>query len=138
MKTCPFATASAIGLAALLAGCGDDGRKHYCDNWCEMALTVELEHLEDDGCELLDDEELLVGECEEICRTTAREMEDTGDVQACVDCLYDEVGGSPGWDEFQDALNGPCDDWCFSQSMIDFYDDFWGDWNYQEYDYECS
>ena len=140
MKTPLFLMASVLttGLAALLAGCGDDASKPYCDSWCEMALSVELEQLENEGCELTDDEEELVTDCEEICQSIAFDLPEPGQVEACVECVYGEVGGSPSWQQFQDALNGPCEERCFEQSMIDFYFEFWDDWNYEDYDYECD
>lgn len=123
---------------ALLAGCGDDGGTHYCDSWCEMALSVELEQLEDEGCELTDDEAELESDCFDICRETSLDTPDPSQIKDCVDCVRGEVGGSPSWQQFQNALNGACESICLAQSMLDFYEDFWDDWGYEDYDFECD
>jgi hypothetical protein len=128
-------------LAALLAqvGCSDEGGGDYCADWCEMAVSVELEEIDDIGCDLDDDPDAFAADCKETCSSTLSGLDaPLGHARSCINCVYDEVGGSPTHEQLQDALNGACDDLCFKEGMTEFYDTFWEEWNLWDYDLDCD
>lgn len=132
---------TALALTATIVlcdGCDDDQEDDSCAAWCDMAMSIELDELDELGCELTDDIDEFESDCIDECYSIVTGLSDPGDMRSCVRCVRGEVGGSPTWEQLQDALNGPCESKCFGQSMTEFWDDFWDAWGYEDYDYECE
>lgn len=140
MRTATLSVTALAFLAPLayLTACSDDPEDDSCAAWCEMAITVELDNLEELGCEFTDDVDDFEAGCIDECYEIVSGLPDPGDMRACVHCVRGEVGKSPTWDELQYALNGPCEKKCFEPSMTEFWDDFWDAWGYEDYDHECE
>jgi len=142
MKTTLRGTMTSLLLGALALtidiGCGDDGGRHYCETWCDMAVSVEFDRLEQEGCEFTDDEDVFDADCVEECKDISFDTESPSAVKDCISCTNASAGGSPTWDQLQNALNGPCEEECFAESMTDFWFDFWDAWGYEDYDFDCD
>jgi hypothetical protein len=128
-----------LTVLAVPTGCSDDGGENHCALWCEIATSVELDDLEQMSCELTDDIEEFETECLEVCRLTIADIDGSpNDAWDCIQCAHDAVGGSPSEEQLQGALNGSCEDECLADGMREFWFDFWDDWSYVDYDYECD
>ncbi|HUT78025.1 MAG TPA: hypothetical protein VM285_10085 [Polyangia bacterium] len=119
----------AVSLAAggLVFACKDE-EKSACEKYCEASIAEYQDYLDENDCEL-DNESKYVDECVEECDDA---MDDIGsgdkeEAEACIECVYDEVGSSPGYGDINEAIEDDCEDECWDdEGMWEFLDEFDG------------
>ena len=125
-----------ITISLGLLGCDDE--QHFCDKMCSPYLEAEKEWA-DDYCDGFDESDNSVKQkCIDACKGEWGGLSsgDQDDIEVCVDCVLDEVGNSPDYEDIAEAVDD-CDDECDDEDIGDFMGDFQQEW-YCEIEYDDS
>ena len=125
-------------MAASLALVGGIGCNSTCDDICERYSSCDADLIFPDGCEWEDDEDEVMDKCVESCEDEYDKLSDgdAEEVDACIECVLDEVGDSCSSSKMNDAIEDDCDSDCDDSDVGDFFEDFYDDWDPQD-DVDC-
>jgi hypothetical protein len=116
----------AVAVGGLAAGCKDEA-KSPCKKFCE-AWMAETQDCADEYYDCaIDHEDKYIDECVENCNDAMDDIEssDRKEAEACIACVYAEVGSSPKCGETTEAIDDDCEDECWDdEGMYEFYDEF--------------
>jgi hypothetical protein len=120
--------ALAIGLLPMaVSGCGGT-----CSSYCETYITCIGEDLQEVGCDFDDKEEDVIEDCEQECDEAYDRLtgDESGEADACIDCIFEEVGDIDSCDagDFNDAASD-CDNECEEDGAEEFAERFFEDFN---------
>ena len=135
-------------LGALVGGCVWFGEPetielYLCDDLCEAYFDAE-EDWADDNCGGFDgDDDSVEEECADACwdewldlnPSGGSKSEDQSRADKCMECVIDEIGSSPDYDDIISAWFDECEDECLDDDDVaDFMHDFITEWwNYIDY-----
>jgi len=125
-------------LLPLMAGCSLGTGP--CKYLCEYNVECVIERYDDYGqdCEW-DDESDVADACMDACVDEWKKLDgdDKKEVDACIKCLEDEIGGDCDGEDWYEAYSDDCEDECDDNDVEDFYEDFYDEWDAGD-DLECG
>ena len=120
--------AVAFAAGSLVFACKDE-EKSACEKYCEVSIAEYQDYLDDElDCEL-ENESKYVEECVEECVDAMDDISsgDKEEAEACIECIYEEVGSSPSDGDINEAIEDDCEDECLDDDgMWDFFEEFDG------------
>ena len=126
-------------LAAALALAGGTACSSTCGDMCAQIASCDADFLFGDyGCDWEDDEADIEDACLDSCESEYDRLSDNDaeDVDACVECVMDEIGDSCSDGRMVEAVQDDCDSDCDDSDVAEFFDDFFDDWN-PDNDVDC-
>jgi hypothetical protein len=121
-----FAVFSSFALVVGLSCSGSDddsGSTKVCKDYCEAIVEGYGECLDDEGC-WWEDPDDVEDDCKSECEKAFDDLdyEDREEATDCLDCLADEIGGSPDCYDYFDAFE-ECENKCDDHGAEEFFEE---------------
>lgn len=129
-----YAATAALALAGS-TGCGST-----CGDMCSHFASCSPDFMFGDyDCDWKDDEGDVEDACLDACENEYDKLSDgdAEEVDACVECVMEEVGDSCSANEMNEVVADDCEDECDDSAVDEFFSDFIDDWDPED-DVECD
>jgi hypothetical protein len=123
-------------LGVLLLGVGVTGCGGTCATYCDYMVQCGPDVVEDQygglvSCSWDDDDDTVLDDCMASCESAYDRLSDSEleQVDMCIDCADEDLGGSCNGDDYRDAWSQHCDSECVDDDVGDWQNDLVDDWN---------